>query len=74
VSGPQFNSILTSLSTMFSMAKGFVALKTEAERQQLVIDLQQKILDAQKTIADFRDLHCGLTEDYASYRAGSVLH
>jgi hypothetical protein len=44
---PSFDIVVQSLSTAVSMAKGFLALKQEADRQQLVIDLQGKILEAQ---------------------------
>lgn len=44
---PDVDVLLSSLKVAKDMAKGFMSLKQEAERQQLVIDLQGQILQAQ---------------------------
>jgi uncharacterized protein YbcI len=59
-----FSVVISSLSTAASMARGFMSLKTEAERQQLVIDLQNKILEAQQFALEARDMESAMREDY----------
>jgi ribosomal protein S27AE len=43
---------LDVLKVAYEMATGFMALRSESERQQLVIDLQDKILHAQRLLAE----------------------
>lgn len=63
-----FGIVFESLATAGNMAKGFLALKTEGERQQLVIDLQSKILEAQRAALESRhmafDTHDDLQRAY----------
>lgn len=61
---PDFHAVMTSLSTAATMAKGFLALKSEAERQQMVIDLQSKILEAQRIALEAHDMETALYYDY----------
>ena len=60
---PSFDVVLQSLSTAGSMVKGFLSLKQEAERQQLVIDLQNKILEAQKAAVEALDYERHMSKD-----------
>jgi len=60
---PDFSAVVSSLSTAMTMAKGFFALKSEAERQQLVIDLQKKILEAQALAMGARNAQDGLIDE-----------
>ena len=51
----QISMAIASLGAAKDLAKGFLALKDEISRQQLLIDLQGKILDAQGAALDAQE-------------------
>jgi hypothetical protein len=63
--GPvDFSWVITSLGTATDMVKGFMTLRSEAERQQLVIDLQSKILEAQRFAFEAGQMERAVWDDY----------
>jgi hypothetical protein len=61
---PSFMIVAESLKTAKAMLDAFLTLRSEAERQQLIIDLQAKVLEAQRAAQAAAEFDAGMTDEF----------